>query len=68
MLKGYPLIFTGGKEFQETREAEKKKAKLEEELIKDKVTELFVILNILKPSLNDEHNAETFIRSLIRVT
>jgi len=67
MLKGYPLIFTEDKELQEAREAEKEKVRLEEEWIKDKITELFVILNIFKPSSNDVRNAETFIRSLVRV-
>ena len=38
-----------------------------EQLIKDKITELFVIFNILKPTSNDERNADTFIRSLLRI-
>lgn len=66
MLKGYPLAFTGGKELRKAEEAEKKKAELREEWIKDKITELFVIFNILKPSSNDVGNADTFIRSIIR--
>lgn len=37
------------------------------EEIQDKVLELFVILNILKPSQNDVDNAATFVRSLISV-
>lgn len=40
--------------------------KITEEWIEDKVLELFVILNILKPSINDERNVRTFIRLLYR--
>ena len=67
MLKGYPLTFTGGKELRKAEERKKKEVKLKEEWIKDKITELFVIFNILRPSSNDVRNAETFIRSLISV-
>lgn len=66
MLRGYPLIFTEGKETQEARKREKKEAELKEERIKDRITELFVIFNILKPSSNDVGNADAFIRSIIR--
>ena len=45
---------------------EKKKPGVTEEWIKDKITDLFVIFNILKPSSNDVGNADTFIRSIIR--
>jgi len=37
-----------------------------EEWIEDKVTNLFVILNILRPSSNDVENVKTFIRTLYR--
>ena len=46
---------------------EQNKVKVPEEFIKDKITELFVIFNILKPSSNDVSNADTFVRSLISV-
>ena len=66
MYREYPLIFTEGKEAQKARKREKKKAELKEERIKDRITELFVIFNILEPSSNDVGNADTFIRSIIR--
>ena len=40
--------------------------KITEEWIEDKITNLFVILNILKPSSNDVENIKTFIRTLYR--
>ena len=46
----------------------KDKPQIPEEFIKDKITDLFVIFNILKPSSNDVDNAETFIRSLVSIT
>lgn len=65
MLKGYPLTFTEGKELHEAEKREKKEAELFEEWIDDKVVNLFIIFNILKPSSNDVNNAKTFIRGLI---
>ena len=38
-----------------------------EDWIEDKALEVFVFLNILKPSKNDIHNVKTFIRSFVRV-
>lgn len=67
MLKGYPLTFAEGKEFREAQMREKREAKLREDWIEDKAVELFVVLNILKPSENDVNNVKTFIRGLISV-
>ena len=43
---------------------EQKRLQVTEEWIEEKVLELFVVFNILRPSLNDENNAKNFIRLL----
>ena len=45
---------------------EQNKLEITEEWIEDKVTNLFIFLNILKPSSNDVNNVKTFIRTLYR--